>query len=266
MGKLDGHVALITGGASGIGRATAFRFVEEGAAVVVADTNSKRAEDVASDLQVRGGRVIPVTVDVSLLPDISRMVLATVEAFDRIDILVNNAGIIRVTPLLEVTPEAWDQQFAVNARGAFFVLQAVARQMCRQTPLPGREVRGKIINTASLAAFRPSAVTAVYSTTKAVVVNFTWAASQAFASSRITVNAICPGYVDTPLIDTFASDIEAASGWETGQYRLRRAATIPWGRFARSDEIAGLCLFLAGPDSDYITGQAINVDGGVNAR
>ncbi len=98
------------------------------------------------------------------------------------------------------------------------------------------------------------------------MVNFTGAAAQALSPFRINVNAICPGYVDTPLVDSFAPDLKAASRWGAGEYRSRRAATIPWGRFAQPDEVAGLCLFLAEPDSDYITGQATSIDGGVNMR
>lgn len=266
MGKLDGQTAIVTGGASGIGRATALRFCEEGATVLVADIDTEGAEQVVAELPSRGDQVIALAVDVSQLPDIDRMVEEAVSIFGRIDILFNNAGISHAKPFLEVTPQEWDRQFAVNAKGAFFVLQAVARQMCQQAPVPGRGVRGKIINTASLAAFRPAAVTAAYSATKAVVVNFTWSAAQALAPYRINVNAICPGYVETPIYDIVAPQIEAAYGWEAGEYRPQRAATIPWERFAQPEEVAGLCVFLAGPDSDYMTGQAINFDGGVNMR
>ncbi|MCZ7568825.1 MAG: glucose 1-dehydrogenase [Ardenticatenaceae bacterium] len=265
MTSLDGLVAIVTGGASGIGRAAAFRLAAAGAALVLVDRNQEGAEQVATAVDQAGGRARALAADVAALDDIERTVATAVERFGRIDILFNNAGISRSNPFLEVTPEEWDTQFAVNARGAFFLLQAVARQMVGQEPLAGRGVRGKIVNTASLAAFRPAVVTAAYSATKAVVVNFTRSAALALAPAHITVNAICPGYVDTPLVrDIVAPEIEQASGWAPGEYQQRRSAAVPWGRFARPEEIADLCLFLAGPASDYITGQSINIDGGIN--
>lgn len=267
MGQLQNQVAIITGGASGIGRATAARFVAEGAAVVIVDVSASAAHAAAAELQAgRKQAAIAVVADISDLSTIEGIVGETLKSYGRIDILFNNAGINISAPFFEVTEKDWDRQFAVNARGAFFLLQAVARQMSQQEPLPGREVRGKVINIASLAAFRPAAETAAYSASKAAVVNFTRSAALALAPHRINVNAICPGYIKTPIYDTVAPQIEAANYWQPGEYFQRRAANIPWGRFGEPEEVAGLSVFLAGPDSDYLTGQAISFDGGVNMR
>ncbi|MEM7343601.1 MAG: glucose 1-dehydrogenase [Chloroflexota bacterium] len=266
MGQLEGIVAIITGGGSGIGQAAARRFRAEGAKLAIVDINEAAATQTAAELQQDGGQAISIAADVSQLSGIERIVNETTKAFGRIDVLFNNAGINISQPFFELTFAEWDTQFGVNARGAFFLLQQVARQMSTQTPLANREVRGKIINTASLAAFRPVGETAAYSATKAVVVNFTRSAAHALATHKINVNAICPGYVKTPIYDTVGPQIEAANDWQPGEYFVRRSANIPWGRFGESEEMAGLSVFLAGPDSDYITGQAINFDGGVNMR
>jgi meso-butanediol dehydrogenase/(S,S)-butanediol dehydrogenase/diacetyl reductase len=146
----------------------------------------------------------------------------------------------------------------------FFVLQAAARRMIRQDPMPGSELRGKLIHTASIAAYRGGLpLTAPYAASKAGVVSLARSAAQAFAPHRVTSNAICPGVVDTPLWARLDAEWSALEGWAPGEAWKRRTAGIPLGRPETVDDVAGLVLFLASAESDYITGQAINVDGGL---
>lgn len=257
MGALESRVALLTGAGSGIGRAVALRFAREGADIVAADINRATAEATAAEAAAVGRRAVPLRVDVGDVDQIQAMVDRAVAEFGRIDVLFNNAGIVQVKHVLDLTPEDWDRMMAVNARGAFFVLQRVARQMVRQRS-------GKIINTASIAAWRGGfPLTGHYAASKAVVVSITRTWAQALAPYQINVNAICPGVVDTPLwrqIDREWSELE---GWPEGEAWRRRIAGIPLGRPETPEDVTGLCVYLASADSDYMTGQAINIDGGL---
>jgi meso-butanediol dehydrogenase / (S,S)-butanediol dehydrogenase / diacetyl reductase len=153
---------------------------------------------------------------------------------------------------------------AVNLRAVFFVLQAAARRMAKQDPMPGSELRGKLIQTASIAAYRGgSALVAPYAATKAGVVSITRSAAQALASARITSNCVCPGAVETAMWDQIDREWTALEGWPRGEAWKRRTAGIPLGRPEKAEDVAGVVAFLAGPESDYMTGQAINVDGGL---
>ena len=258
-GPLDGRVVLITGAAGGIGSACARRLARDGARLVLSDLDGAGAEKLAGEL----GQMA-VRADVTQHADIERLVDEAYRQCGRVDVLFNNAGVIRVQRLLEVTEAEWDRVLDVNLRAVFFVLQAVARRMVRQAPIAGSELRGKLIQTASIAAYRGgSPLTAPYSASKAGVVSITRSAAQALAADRITSNCICPGAVDTAMwaqIDREWGDLE---GWERGHAWKRRTSIIPLGRPETPDDVAGVIAFLAGPDSDYMTGQAINVDGGL---
>ena len=258
-GRLDGRVVLITGAAGGIGAACARRLAGEGARLVLSDLDGRGAEKLAGEL----GQ-IAVQTDVTRLADIERMVDEAYRRCGRVDVLFNNAGVIRVQRLLDVTEAEWDRVINVNLRAVFFVLQAVARRMIHHDPIAGSELRGKLIQTASIAAYRGgSPLTAPYAASKAGVVSITRSAAQAFASDRITSNCICPGAVDTAMWAQIDQEWGALEGWERGHAWKRRTAGIPLGRPETADDVAGLVAFLAGPDSDYMTGQAINVDGGL---
>jgi meso-butanediol dehydrogenase/(S,S)-butanediol dehydrogenase/diacetyl reductase len=179
-------------------------------------------------------------------------------------VLFNNAGVIEVAPLLDVTEDHWDRVMAVNLRAVFFVLQAAARRMIAQPPMSGSELRGKLIQTASIAAYRgASPLTGPYAATKAGVVSITRTAAQAFARSGVTSNCICPGAVDTPMWDRIDQQWTALEGWNRGEAWKRRTAGIPLGRPERPEDLTGIVTFLASADSDYMTGQAIKVDGGL---
>ncbi|MBI4636358.1 MAG: glucose 1-dehydrogenase [Candidatus Rokubacteria bacterium] len=258
-GRVDGRTVLITGAASGIGAACARRLAREGARLVLADLDADGAERLAKEL----GQVA-VQADVTRRADIDRMLDEAYRRWGRLDVLFNNAGVIQGKPLLEVTEEDWDRLMSVNLRAVFFVLQAAARRMLGQDPIPGSELRGKLIQTASIAAYRGGLpLTTPYAASKAGVVSLTRSAAQAFAASRITSNCICPGVVDTPLWERLDAEWSALEGWPRGEAWKRRTAGIPLGRPETPDDVAGLVLFLSSADSDYMTGQAVNVDGGL---
>ncbi len=257
--RLEGRTVLVTGGANGIGAACARRLAAEGARILVADVDHGAADKLARELGQRA-----IRADVTRAADIEAMLDEAWRAWGRLDVLFNNAGIIRVHPLLDVTREDWDRIMEVNLKAVFFVLQAAARRMIAQAPIPGSELRGKLIQTASIAAYRGGLpLTAPYAASKAGVVSLTRTAAQALAPHRITANCICPGAVQTPMWEQIDAEWCALEGWPRGEAWRRRTAAIPLGRPERPEDVAGLVAFLASADSDYMTGQAVNVDGGL---
>jgi meso-butanediol dehydrogenase/(S,S)-butanediol dehydrogenase/diacetyl reductase len=258
MGQLEGRTILITGAARGIGAACARRLVAEGALLVLADLDAG-VEKIAAEL----GQAA-IRVDVTRREDIERMVDEPYRRWGRLDVLFNNAGVIRVQPMLDVTEDEWDRVMAVNLRAVFFVLQAVGRRMLRQDLIAGSELRGKLIQTASIASYRGgNHLMTPYSASKAGVVSLTRSAAQALAGERITSNCVCPGAVETAMWEQIDREWGALEGLGQGEVWKRRIRAIPLGRPERPEDVANVVAFLAGPDSDYMTGQAINVDGGM---
>src|SRR4029450_9358702 len=193
--RLNGIHALITGAASGIGAACARRMVRDGAQLLLADPNGTRAKALAQELGQAS-----VQADVTRAADIERMLDLAYERWGRLDVVFNNARIAEIRPLLELTEDDWDRMLAVNLRAVFFVLQAAAKRMRQQTPIAGSELRGKLTQAASIAAYRGGlANMAHYGASKAGVVSITRTAAQVLAPHRITSNCICPGAVDTPM-------------------------------------------------------------------
>jgi meso-butanediol dehydrogenase/(S,S)-butanediol dehydrogenase/diacetyl reductase len=262
MGRLDGCIALITGSGRGIGRAMALRYAHEGATVAVTDLDETSAQSVAAEIRALGANVDAFRVDVREPGESVSMVARVVDGFGRLDVLVNNAGVMRVRPLLELTPEDWDFVNDVNARGLFFALQAGARQMMRQAPMGAGRPRGKIINVASIAGRSGRPMFAAYAASKAAAISITQSAAMGLAPD-VTVNAICPGVVGTDMwrqIDREWTEIEKrplGSAWED------RIRGIPMRRPEEPEDLTGMALFLASADSDYITGQSYHVDGGM---
>jgi meso-butanediol dehydrogenase / (S,S)-butanediol dehydrogenase / diacetyl reductase len=257
--RLDGICALITGAAGGIGAACARRMARDGAQLLLADVNGGAAKALAEEL----GQA-PVQADVTRAADIGRMLDLAYQRWGRLDVLFNNAGIAQVRPLLELSEDDWDRMLAVNLRAVFFVLQAAAGRMRGQPPIAGSELRGKLIQTASIAAYRGGlANMAHYAASKAGVVSVTRTAAQVLAPYRITSNCICPGAVDTAMWKKVDAEWTRIEGWETGEAWKRRTSLIPLGRPETADDVAGVVSFLASRDSDYMTGQAVNVDGGL---
>jgi meso-butanediol dehydrogenase/(S,S)-butanediol dehydrogenase/diacetyl reductase len=259
MASLDGRIALITGAARGIGAATARRLAAAGAKLVLADLDGPGVEGLAAELEGVG-----VQADVTRAADVTRMVDEPYRRWGRLDILFNNAGVIRVQPLLDVTEGEWDRVLTVNLKAVFFVLQAAARRMKEQPPMAGSQLRGKLIQTASIAGYRGgNHLTTPYSASKAGVISLTRSAAQALAGDRITSNCVCPGAVDTAMWAQLDSELAALQGLAPREAWQRRIKGIPLGRPETADDVAGVVAFLAGPDSDYMTGQAIKVDGGL---
>jgi NAD(P)-dependent dehydrogenase (short-subunit alcohol dehydrogenase family) len=259
MTSLAGRTVLITGAARGIGAATARRLAGDGARLVLADQDGAGVEKLAAEL-----KQVAVKADVTKPDDIARMVDEPYKRWGRLDVLFNNAGVIRVQPLLDVTEAEWDRVMDVNLRAVFFVMQAVARRMVKQDVMAGSELRGKLVQTASIASYRGgNHLMTPYSASKAGVVSLTRSAAQLLAPDRITSNCVCPGAVETAMWEQIDKEWGALEGLGQGEAWKRRIRHIPLGRPERAEDVAGIVAFLAGPDSDYMTGQAINVDGGI---
>lgn len=246
---LEDRVAVVTGGASGIGRATVLRFLDAGARVVVGDLNVDNAERLVADVPDRS-RVVFVRTDVSDEDEMAALVGTAIETFGGLDVLFNNAGVGGAFgPLTEIDVADWDRTFAVISRGVFLGVKHGARAMIAQ----GRG--GSIVNTASVAGLVGGAGPLAYSAAKAAVVNLTYNAAVELAAHRIRVNAICPGLIDTPMV--MGNDRAAL---------VERIPTFqPWPDPGRPEHIAALALYLAGPGSAFVTGEAIRADGGMVA-
>ncbi|MGV0036434.1 MAG: SDR family NAD(P)-dependent oxidoreductase [Candidatus Azotimanducaceae bacterium WSBS_2022_MAG_OTU7] len=252
MNRLDKKVAVVTGGASGMGLSTAIRFLEEGASVVIADFNETTGTAVVEEATRQGyeGRISFIKTDVASEPDIVAMLDEAVSRFGRLDVLFNNAGVGgAIGPLTETTTEDWDYTFDVLAKGVFLGLKHGARRMQHQGQ------GGSIINTASIAGLSGDAGPLVYSAAKAAVISMSKAAAVELAEYRIRVNAICPGFIVTPLAD----------GGKPEATKKSFAKSQPWPDYGRGEHIAGAALFLASSDAEFVTGEYIVVDGGLTA-
>jgi NAD(P)-dependent dehydrogenase (short-subunit alcohol dehydrogenase family) len=246
--KLHDRVAIVTGGAQGIGQAIARGLANEGATVVIADLKEDQAATTAAGIIEAGGRALALKVNVLSLADLQTMVDQTLTHFGRIDILVNNAGILIVKPFLEMSEADWDLQLGVNLKAAFFATQKVAEAMIRL----GR--RGKIVNLASTSSFTASTIPTVpYDISKAGVHMLTKSSAVQLAKHGINVNAIAPGTIDTELA---RSALEPEKLAKFGQVR------IPIGRLGQPQDLVGAVIFLCSDDSDYVLGHTLVVDGG----
>ncbi len=252
-GKLADKVAIITGGARGIGAAVARRYAEEGARVVVADRLLDEAKSVAAAL---GHGAFAVALDVTDPQSIAAMVADVISQAGQIDILVNGAAVFDLAPITDITRESYHKVFRVNVEGLIFTLQAVARQMIAQ----GKG--GKIVNFASQAGRRGEALVAIYCASKAAVISFTQSAGLALIKHRINVNAIAPGVVDTPMWDEVDALFAKYENLPLGEKKRQVGAAVPYGRMGRPEDLTGMAVFLASDDADYIVAQTYNVDGG----
>jgi NAD(P)-dependent dehydrogenase (short-subunit alcohol dehydrogenase family) len=251
--KLQNKVAVVTGGAQGIGEAIVRAYAAEGAKVVIADMAMDHAEALARNL---GDGAMALKLDVRDLKGVDAMVAAVTAKFGGIDILVNNAAIFDMGPFLEVSEQSFDKQFAVNVKGLLFTLQAVAKQMVAQ------KRKGKIINMASQAGRRGEALVAVYCATKAAVISLTQSAGLALIKQGINVNGIAPGVVDTPMWGTVDALFAKYENLPIGEKKKQVGLAVPAGRMGTPDDYRGVAVFLASSESDYIVAQTFNVDGG----
>lgn len=257
---IDNKVALVTGAGQGIGRGIALRLAKEGASLMLVDMNAANLEAVAKEVQALGSKVATFVADISQRDQVYAAIDHAEEALGGFDIIVNNAGIAQVQPLADVTPEEVDRIMRINVQGTLWGIQAAAKKFI------DRQQKGKIINACSIAGHDGFALLGVYSATKFAVRALTQTAAKEYASRGITVNAYCPGIVGTGMweeIDRRFSDI---TGAPLGETYKKYVEGIALGRAETPEDVAGLVAYLAGPDSDYVTGQAILIDGGLVYR
>jgi 3-oxoacyl-[acyl-carrier protein] reductase len=246
MGRLDGKVAIVTGAASGFGEGIARRFAEEGALVVVADVNERGAERVRDGI---GGESLAMAVDVSRRSDIEGLVYTARSAFGRVDVMVNNAGFThRKGDLLAVDEPAFDLVGAINMKAIYFATLAVV-------PIMERNGGGVILNTASIAGLRPQPGLTWYNASKGWVIAATKSMALELAPRRIRVNCLCPASGETAMLPLFM-------GTDTPERRAELAADIPLGRLAQPLDVANAALWLASEEAAFVTGVALEVDGG----
>jgi D-sorbitol dehydrogenase (acceptor) len=251
--KLERKVAVVTGGARGIGAAVCRRYADEGARVAVADILADEAQALAQEI---GRGAFGLQLDVTQRASIEAMVETVVAREGGIDILVNNAAIFDMAPLLEITEASFERQFAVNVKGLLFTLQAVAAHMVER----GRG--GKIINFASQAGRRGEPLVAVYCASKAAVISITQSAGLALIRHRINVNGIAPGVIDTPMWEQVDALFARYEGLPVGEKKRQVGAAVPYGRMGVAEDLVGAAVFLASADADYVVAQTLNVDGG----
>ncbi len=250
--KLADKVAIITGGAQGIGRAFCQRFAAEGAKVVVADINFAEAKKTADGLD----GAMAIELDVTKQASIDAMVEKVNAEFGRIDILVNNAALFTLAPIVEISREDYDRVFAVNVAGLLFTLQTVARSMI------AHGTKGRIINMASQAGRRGEALVGVYCASKAAVISLTQSAALGLIKDGIRVNGIAPGVVDTPMWDEVDAKFAQYENLAIGEKKRQVGLAVPYGRMGFPDDLAGAAVFLASDDAEYVVAQTLNVDGG----
>ncbi len=267
MQRLKDKIVLITGGASGIGRGIVRKFAEEGADIIVFDVFlrapdeiRKEKEEIKSEIEKFNRKSLILTLDVSDPDQVKENVKKAISEFGRIDILINNAGIMppsHANTIINMKEEHWKHIIDVNLNGAFYVAKYVAKQMIRQKDKTNpKKLRGKIINMSSVEGKQGTAMMGAYCASKFGVIALTQTLAKELASKKILVNAICPGSVKTPMMGPLADAVLDDLGGEYGMKPLLDRSATP-------KDVANLAIFLASEESDYITGQAINVCGGI---
>jgi 3-oxoacyl-[acyl-carrier protein] reductase len=246
--KLTGRVALVVGGASGLGRSGVLNLIREGASVAIADRQAEEAEKLASELKKSGAKAVGIKVDVTKTDDITAMMEEVLDAFGEVNILFHTAGWGNFQPFWDIDEKQWSRTIGVNLSGTFFVAQAVAKQMIAQ------KKGGKIILTGSNGAVTNCNRLSDYCVSKAGVVMLARCMAAELGNMRINVNVINPGAFETNMTKPML---------EVPKHRNMLRATTPLGRWGAPDEIGKLVVFLASDDAEFITGQAINIDGGI---
>jgi len=243
--KLKDKVALITGGARGIGQAIAMTFAKEGADIVVADVNLETAQKTASEIEALGRKSLALEMDVTDITKVEEGVNKILDKFGKVDILVNNAGITKDNLILRMSLAEWDAVINVNLKGTFNCIKAVTRPMVKQRG-------GKIVSIASIIGLMGNAGQANYAASKAGIIALTKTVAKELASRNINANAVAPGFIQTDMTAKLPEDVKA-----------KMMAAIPLAKLGLPQDVANVCLFLASEDSSYVTGQVITVDGGM---
>jgi len=243
--SLEGKTALITGGARGIGREIALLFAKEGANTVICDVNLEQAEEAAKEIRDMGRDSIAFKADVTDSGDIQAMMDKILDKYKKLDILINNAGITRDNLVLRMSEEDWDKVIAVNLKGCFVCTKVAAKVMLKQHS-------GKIVNLASIIGIMGNSGQANYAASKAGIIGLTKSVAKELAPRGVCVNAIAPGFIKTDMTAKLPEEI-----------RKKMLSVIPLGRFGEAKDVANLVLFLSSESSSYITGQVVQIDGGM---
>lgn len=247
------RVAIVTGAGQGIGRAIACRLARDGFAIAIIDIDAAALDRVKKEIEDRGTSILALTADLTKLDEVQKAINLSAE-WGQITVLVNNAGRVLITPFLEITEDEWDAIMTLNLKTVFFAMQFAISKMAQG---------GRIVNLSSVSGRSGRPDQAHYAAAKCAVISLTQSAALSFATRGITVNAICPGVVDTPMTSRI-HEIRASALGITPQESLNRMiARIPLGRLQSPDDIAGAVSFLCSPDAAYITGQSLNVCGGM---
>ncbi|ADJ29378.1 acetoin reductase [Nitrosococcus watsonii] len=257
---INGKVALITGAGQGIGRAIALRLANDGADIAIVDLNEEKMGAVADEVRAVGRKATTFKADVSKRDEVYAAVDHAEKELGGFDIIVNNAGIATIQSIAEVTPEEVDKIFKVNIEGVLWGIQAAGAKFKE------REQKGKIISASSIAGHEGIPLLSVYSATKFAVRALTQAAAKEFASDGITVNAYCPGVVGTDMWVEIDRRMAEITGAKIGDTYEKFVGDIALGRAQTPEDVASFVSYLAGPDSDYMTGQAPLIDGGLVYR
>lgn len=258
--KIDGKIALVTGAGQGIGRGIALRLAKDGAHVGIVDLNEDKMMAVAREVEKLGRKATIFRADVSSRNEIFRAVNHVEEKLGGFDIMVNNAGIAQVQPLLKVTPEELEKIYRINVFGVLWGIQAAAEKFM------ARKSKGKIISACSIAGHEGYAMLGVYCSTKFAVRGLTQAAAKEFARFGINVNAYCPGVVGTDMWTEIDKRFAELTGAKIGETYNKYVGNIALGRAETPEDVASFVSYLASPDSDYMTGQAPLIDGGMVYR
>ena len=249
--QVKNKIVIITGAGSGIGKATAVHFAHHGAKVVVSDINLESAKKVADEIVTNGGQSLPIKTDVTNFEEVENLIRQTVDTFGQLDVMVNNAGIgpKKLLKTAEYTLDDWDSVIAVNQTGVFYCMKLALLQMTKQG-------FGNIVNIASLAGLKASLNNLSYSASKFAVVGMTKSAALEYAKTGIRINAVCPGYTESALLEQLLS--------AKPEMDMMLKAVIPMKRYGKASEIADAVVWLASDQTKFMTGQTITLDGGTS--
>jgi len=242
---MDREVAIITGSGRGIGKAIALKLAQQGMNIVISDVAADAVDNAVKEIEQLGVKVLGVKADVTNSEDVSHLFSETIEVFGRVDVLVNNAGITRDNLLIRMQESEWDSVIAVNLKGCFNCLKAVAKIMMKQR-------KGKIVNISSVVGVMGNVGQANYAASKGGVISLTKSAAKELAARNITVNAVAPGFIETEMTKNLSGNVKEAF-----------INLIPLKRPGRPEDVANVVSFLVSPAADYITGQVIHIDGGM---